>query len=340
MAQGRFGLGKLQLGKESTPGTSVAATTVWRGAGSFIEDQRLVKYVEEMVGILGGTNRSYIPELMAAINLSGTELTFQQFVYLLVMSGWCTASGTQDGTGSDYIYTATVPTTSTNSMTGKTYTFRGGDDHEAELMEYGFCSEFGLKGAIREAAKMSGVVMGRQAAASSFTGALSLPSVSEALVQKGKVYLDDADGTFGTTQVTSQITGFELKVKTGVMPQFTMDGTLYFTTVYQADPEITGKLTFLHDSGVDGASGEKSKWRSETPRLLQLKFEGASVASAGTTYSKETLIVNLPIKWDKFGALESKDGATLVTGEFTSKYDETAATSGEFIVVNELSALT
>src|SRR5215216_1931009 len=159
MAQGRIGLGKLQLGKESTPGTSVAATTVWRGAGSFIEDQRLVKMVEEMVGILGGTNRSYIPELMAGIKLADTELTFQQFAYLLVMSGWCSATGVQDGTGTDYIYTATVPTTSTNSMTGKTYSFRGGDDHEVELMEYGFSPEFTIQGAIREAAKMGAVIM-------------------------------------------------------------------------------------------------------------------------------------------------------------------------------------
>jgi len=84
MAQGRVGLGKLQLGRETTPGTSVAATTVWRGAASFIEDQRLVKIVEEMVGILGGTNRSYIPELLAGVKLSETEATFEQFPYLLV----------------------------------------------------------------------------------------------------------------------------------------------------------------------------------------------------------------------------------------------------------------
>ncbi len=59
------GLGKLQLGKETTPGTSVAATSVWRGAASFISDDRVVKIVEEQVGILGSTNRSYISELMA-----------------------------------------------------------------------------------------------------------------------------------------------------------------------------------------------------------------------------------------------------------------------------------
>lgn len=340
MAQGRTNLGKLQLGKETTPGTSVAATTVWRGAASFIEDQRVVSIVEEMVGILGGTNRSYIPELMAGIKLSSTEATFEQLPYLLVMSGFCTASGTQDGTGSDYIYTATVPTTSTLSMTGKTYSFRGGDDHEAELMEYGFCSEFTIKGAVREAVMVEGTLLGRQAAASSFTGALSLPTVDEALVQKSKVYLDDVSGSYGTTQVSSTVVGFEVKVKTGIVPLFTMDGTLYFTKLLQADPEITGKVTFLHDTGASGSSGEKSKWRAETPRLLQIKVDGPAAGTPGTTYSAKELIVNLPIKWTKFAALERADGGNQISGEFVSKYDATKGDAGQFIVVNELTALT
>jgi hypothetical protein len=339
MAQGRFGLGKLQLGKETTPGTSVAATTVWRGAGSFIEDQRLVKIVEEMVGILGGTNRSYIPELMAGIKLADTEFTIQQFPYLLAMGWGMSQSGVQDGTGTDYIYTANVPTTSTSSMTGRTYSFRGGDDHEVEIMEYGFCSEFSIKGAIREAVKMSGVIMGRQAAVSSFTGALTLPTVSELMVQKSKLYLDPIGTAYGTTAVANQIIGFEINVKTGLKPQFTMDGQLYFTQLLAADPEISGKITFLHDSGVNGASGEKNKWRSETPRSMQIKMEGAALGTPGTTYSVETAIVNLPIKWTKFGALENKDGATICTGEFISKYDTTKGDAGQFIVVNELTAL-
>jgi hypothetical protein len=341
MAQGRIGLGKLQFGIESTPGTSVAATTVWRGPASFIEDQRLVKLVEEAVGILGGTNRSYIPELLAGLSLAETEFTFEQFPYLLA-SGWGgPVTGTEDGMDTDvYIYSTNVPTTSTASMTGKTITARGGDDHEVEIMEYGFCSEFSLKGAIREAIKMSGMLIGRQAAVSSFTGAIALPAVEEGLVQASKLYLDAIDGTVGTTQVASTIVGFEIGVKTGLMPQFTMDGTLYFTKILAADPEITGKITFLHDTGAGGASGEKAKWRAQTPRLLQLKCEGSTFADPGTTYSKKTLLVNLPIKWTKFSALENKDGATICTGEFVAKYDETAATAGSFVVVNSLTALT
>src|SRR3954470_2624069 len=130
MAQGRTNLGKIQLGREVTPGTSVAATTVWRSAASSIEDQRVVQYVEEMVGILGGTNRSYVSELLAGIKLEQTELTFEQFQYILAMGFGGAVSGSADGAGTDYIYTTNVPTTSTNSMTGRTFSIRGGDDAE------------------------------------------------------------------------------------------------------------------------------------------------------------------------------------------------------------------
>lgn len=340
MAQGRAGLQKLQMGFETTPGTSVACTSVWRGPGGMLEDQRVVSYVEELVGILGGTNRSYIAELMAGLKLASTEATFEQFPYILAMGWGGPKSGTQDGTGSDYIYATSVPTTTTNSMTGKTMTWRTGDDHEVELAEYMFCTEFTLKAAIKEALKLEAMLLGRQVATSSFTGSLSLPSVDEALAGLGKLYLDPIGTAYGTTQVASQIIGMELKVKTGLQPQFTMDGQLYFTKILAADPEITGKVTFLHDSAVDGASGEKANWRSETPRSLRMKFEHASaVATPGTTYSKKSIIIDLPIKWNTFSALDRKDKATICTGEFTSKYDTTKGDAGSFTVVNELTAL-
>ncbi len=113
-------------------------------------------------------------------------------------------------------------------------------------------------------------------------------------------------GSYGGTQVASQIIGFEVNgVKTGLVPQFTMDGTLYFTKVLSVDPDITGKITFLHDSATNGASGEKSR-RSETPRLIQIVIEGSTFTNVGTTYSKKTFMVNLPVKGTKFGAWENK----------------------------------
>ncbi len=164
-------------------------------------------------------------------------------------------------------------------------------------MEYSWCSDFSLKGAIREAIKMSGTLVGRQATQGSFTGAPCSPASRKSSMQKGKPYLDPIDDDYGTTQVSSQIVGFEISCKTGLAPQFTMDGTLYFTKILAADPEITGKISFLHDSAVNGASGEKNKWRSETPRSLQIKVEGSAFETGDDYTHQDSRIVNPPIKW-------------------------------------------
>ena len=46
-------LRKVQLGLESTKGTAVAATALWRGTGT-IEDKREVVFPDEDIGYLSG----------------------------------------------------------------------------------------------------------------------------------------------------------------------------------------------------------------------------------------------------------------------------------------------
>lgn len=132
---GAKALRKIQLGRETTAGTAVAATTVWRGLGT-IEDQRETVFPEEDVGYLGGLDRNYIPVLEAGLTMDPVPATFEQLPHILE-AGVKTATPSQDGTaGSGYSYTYTLPTTSKNTL--KTYTIEGGDDQQAEEMEYSF----------------------------------------------------------------------------------------------------------------------------------------------------------------------------------------------------------
>ena len=85
MATGIKRLQRLQMGPEVTPGTAVAATAVWRGAGNQMSDDMVIEEIEEMVGILDGTDRTAIVQLMAGIELSETPLTFEHLPYLLAM---------------------------------------------------------------------------------------------------------------------------------------------------------------------------------------------------------------------------------------------------------------
>lgn len=325
-------LRKLQFGRETTAGTAVAATTIWRGMGT-IEDQREVQFAEEDIGYLSRVDRSYIPKLAAALSLPSVEATFEQLPHLLEM-GVKTATPAADGSGSGKIYTYTFPTTAANTI--KTYTIEGGDNIQAEEIEYCYVESFTLEGGAGEALKMSAEIRGRQVSLSTFTTTATLPVVEEILVSKGKLYIDTAGGTMGNTQVSNTLLSFTLNVATGLQAVYTADGQLYFSLVKCVGPEITLDVTFEHNAS---AVAEIAKWRAETPSQVRLLLEGSALQTAGTSYSKKTVKIDLAGLWEKFSAIGDQDGNDTVTGTFRARYNSTAAKFAEITVVNELAAL-
>lgn len=325
-------LRKIQLGIETTAGTAVAATTIWRGTGT-IEDTRETVFVEEDVGLLPGTDRSYVPKLGASLSLESTPATFEQLPIICEM-GIRTDAPAQDGAGSGYIYQYTEATTAAPTI--KTRTIEGGDDEAVEEMEYAYVESLTIEGAASEACMMSAETRGRQVSVSAFTTTATLPTVEEILASKGKLYIDTAGGTIGSTQISNSLLNFALNWTTGLIAVPTLDGDLFFTFVKKTTPEITLDLTFEHDSS---SVAEKVNWRAETPQLIRLQFEGSAVETAGTSYTYKTFNIDLAGKWDTFSALADQDGNDIVTGTFRARYNSTAAFFAELLIVNELTTL-
>lgn len=326
-------LRKIQIGKETTAGTAVPATTIWRGMGVF-EDTTSVIFPEEDVGFLSGTNRAYIPQYGGKLEFSEVEATFEQLPYVLAAGVKNVTSGAADGSGSGKIYSYDFATTAANPI--QTYTLEAGDDTRAERMAYSFVESFKLSGASGEAVKMSASWVGRQIVVNPFTASIAVPTVEEVLFQLGKLSIDNVSAAFGTTQITNAFLGFSLDVKTGFVARFTGDGSKEFSFIRQTAPEITLDVTFEY---VGSATAEIDNWRNKTPRLIQLRFDGSTLATAGTTYQKKALIVNLAGTWESFEKLDEQDGNDVVTGKFRCRYDPTAAKFATVIVVNELATL-
>lgn len=326
-------LSKVQLGRETVPGTAVAATSLWRGI-AFPEDTREIVVVEESIGLMVPSGRQYVPKLGGQIEFEEIEATFEQLFHLFEAGIKTVGTGASDGVGSGKIYDYTFPTTTPNTI--KTYTIEGGDNQQAEEMEYSFVSELKLSGVKGEALKMSATWLGRQITLSTFTGALSAPTVEEILFSLGKLYIDVDSGNFGTTVKSSSLLEMELTLTTGLVPVWTADGALYFTFHKQVQPELELKLTFEHDAV---SVAEKTAWRAGTPRLIQLKFEGSTLTTGGTTYQKKTLILNVAGKWESFDALGEEDGDNIVSGTFKGAYSTSKSTMGNFIVVNEIASV-
>lgn len=325
-------LRKIQLGKETTAGTSVAATALWRGMGT-IEDQLEIVFPEEDIGVISGTDRTYIPKLLAAITFDEVEATFEQLPYPLSAGIANTTTGVTDTNGSGKIYTYTMTTSTQASV--QTYTIEGGDDQQEEEMEYSFVPSFTLSGKAGEAWKISADWQGRQVTPSTFTGSIAVPSVEEMLFSKTKLYIDAT--TIGTTQKTNTLLEATLNVNTGLVPVFTADGNLYFSFVKQTMPEVTLDITFEHD-GTSVA--EKAAWRAQTARLIQLTCEGSTLTTAGSTYSVKTGIIKLAGKWEAFEKIDEQDGNDIVKGTLRARWHSTSNQFMTMILVNQLSSLT
>lgn len=331
-------LRRIQFGKETTAGTAVAATTRWRGGG-VLKDLREVEEHEEDVGMLGGTDRTDIVAYKGGIDLAAVPLTFEQFPYILAMAFGGPTTGAADGSGTDKIYSTSVPTTSLPTL--QTYTVEGGDNYEQEVLDYAYCTKFSIVGAPGKVNTISASLMGRQVQRlSGGFAAAALPSVENALFQKSKVYLDAIGGAYGTTQVANAILGYKVDVEIPTVMKFTADGGLTFSFAQFVDYTIKGELTFEHDSAVSGnTGGAKLDWRNQTPRLLQIKMEGSAPTSVGTTYSKKTILINLPIKFKVADPLADQSKNDTVKMQFRSRYNATAGNAGSFVVVNELTTL-
>ncbi len=326
-------LRKIQYGLETTAGTAVNATRIWRGTGT-IEDQSTYEWPEEDIGFLqAGTGRVYCPKVYAALDMEATPATFEELPYILTCAVASDTAGTRDSTGSGYVYSFVAGTNAQATL--NTMTLQGGDNQQAEQFAYGFVESFTLEGNAGEALMVSAAWRGRQVSTTSFYATATLPAVEEILVSKGKLYIDDVDGTIGTTQKSNTLLGLALNFKTGVQPVFTADGNIYFSFTKQVRADVTLDLTFEHD---DTAVSEIAAWREMKARQIRLLFEGSALTTAGT-YSKKTFIMDMAGQWEKFSKLGDQNGNDVVTGTFRVAWDATAALFFEAIVVNKDEAL-
>ena len=334
MANGIEGLRRVQIGAELTPGTPVSTTTYLRGQGVPSDDTEHI-FPAENIGIVPGTDRSYVAQNIGTLAYTGV-LTFEQLHHF--QAAIHTASASADGAGSGKIWEYILPTTSVLSASDlTTYTIQAGDNAAAEIMPFCFVPDFTIDGSYSQALTLSSNWRGIAWTASTFDAlsASDLQSVEEVLFNKGALYIDDATGTMGGTQISNTLLSMSLKVTTGWRAQPTADGTLGYSLLKQVSPEAELTLTYEHNSS---AVSEKAAWRAGTPRQVRLKFEGSALTTAGS-YANKTFQIDAVGRYSTFAALTSDAGNDTVSATFKIRYNAAAAKFLQFLVVNEVAAL-
>lgn len=330
---GRKRLQKLYLGKEATPGTAVAATAQLRVKAGMLEDKRIVKFIDEDVGIFNGTDRSAITKIIGNLSIPSSAMTFEQIQYFLAAAFNGPTTGSADGSGSDKVYTTPIPTTSTPATSS--YTIQGGDDFEVEQLNNCLVTKIEISGVAGDSAMVAVDWVGQQVSrlAGGFAAGVALPAVEDVLQSKSKLYLDVISGAYGTTVLSQMIVGVKITYTIKWQPVFTDDGVLTPTYFMYVDHNVKGEVTFLHDTAVSGNAGAKADFRSKTPKLLRVDYLGSALTTNGTTYQQKHFIMDLPIIWSTVAPIGEQDGYDIVKMTFESNYDATAGNAGKFIVV-------
>lgn len=327
MTYGAFTYNKLQLGGESSSGTAVAADFIWRGPFGDVQDGRTRNISAEQVGLLVPAERSYDSRLTAMLTMPETELTYEQFPHILEA-----ALGTVTPSGSGpYVYAYSFPT-GTTPNTLKTYTIEAGNavvTGDVREVPYCFVESFTISGTTGEAWKMSANWRGQRVVSSSFTSALSLAAVEEAIFSNTSVYIDASGGTIGNTQVAGVLVAASFDVTTGVIPVFTGDGVLYYTAHKFTRPTVNFTLTLeLHSGG--NVRAERTQYENNAVRLIRLGCPGTS---------DRDMQIDFVAKYDEVGGYENTEEDTTVQLQGHVVYSPTDDLFFEPTITNNLSAL-
>lgn len=337
-------LTRIEIGKETTAGTAVAADVLLQAEGMMKDAQDRAFPVEGSEFVFP-TAQSYLRKEGVTITIDDSPASSELLPHLLGMSIGGVTAAVADGSAYAYIYPFPINAAPT---TPDTYTIEGGDEAESGEAAYCFATHVGLKWAAGEELMMNADVVGRQWTDCAFTG--TNPSVALHMLPKAKLYVDASGATGFNTQKTLTFMGFELDFPTGWKPVHSGDGELFYAfpkyVGNKDDNAITGILTLEHNATGEA---ELNFARAGTVRLVKVVFEGDAVTTAGSTYSKHSVIFDAAIQYTDVPELSDEDGNNQVALPFRVIYsvaDATAVISGPsgtgaggITVVNELSAL-
>lgn len=325
-------LQKYQAGIESTRGTNVAATRKIYAQITPTFERPLMDFSDQTGTYVDRRRVAYGRERVSFTAVD--VVTYQDLAWWMQFGLKGGVTGAVTGvTGYKYEFSPSLATDDLKSMTleygepGNVYesgqvmvnswTLRGDSDNDNEP---GWMLDLSM--------------MGRDQATSSYTGSINDRTTEVVLARGTKIYVDDAGGTIGTTQLSGKLIDFSVTCDLGLhFKAFMEDESLMAANkVGRGALRVNGQFTLEFDSDTEFA-----KYRAAAPaqRLIRLKREGTAIAG-GTAVN--TAIVDLYGYWSSI-SFGDREGNLTATFGFAGFYDATAANVMRLEVINSLSTL-
>ena len=324
---------KVQSGKETTPGTAVAATAKWVGD---LTPSPSPEWAElQRPSLVGAFDAVRIKDSWEA-DYKG-PLTFEApLLHLLSAGVRGGVTPTQpDATNHPSVRLWTFTPTATTSGQHQTLTLEFGDDVRVWRATYCLVSELGISGKAGERLELSASLFGRSQVElpAGFTPGLPEVPANIATMANTKLYVDAATGSYGTTEVPGVIVSMEVSLNTGLAPVWAA-GSLDFAVHSEQRRELTITLRGLFNNVW---AAEWAQFAQGARRKLRLHIEGPAISGP----YKRFVQIDVFGRWREVGALppEAEEGMTVMELTFKSEYDPALGADFVIRVQNDIASL-
>lgn len=317
----------VQIGVETTPGTSVAASkrlqslSIEPSINATVNRFRPQGSKYETVAAIG-------KELVGA-QLSGTG-TYDEIIYPLSSVLTTGVHTTLAGDGEQWVFTPAV----FSEDTPKTFTVEYGSDVRAHKFTYGMVTEFGID-ISRDSVGLSGALMGRRITDGiTLTAAPTTFPLVPMLPNSFDVFVDDTFAGIGSTKLGRALT-CNWRIGNRSNPVWVIDSA-QSSFVAHVETVPTLECSMMLEADTAGMA-YLDDLRSGGTIFTRILSTGPAIPDAASdVYSFQ---IDMPSKIVNTGGFSDQDGVYAIEWTLTGTPDEDLGSALEVTVVNSLAAL-
>jgi hypothetical protein len=323
----------MQIGKETTSGTAVAATRRMAPdlTSAFSIDWMKTYHEGRSTGTRNPVSYATQQGTMVTITyrtMDTAGIAFDDLPYFLHFPAGGTA-----GTGSTAV-TWTTAWGGTATGSALSYTIEFGDDVQNFEAEYCQARHIGISAEPSGLTQLSADFYGRQATKSTKTSlTMGNPVNIPGSLWKPRFATTQA-GLAGASDVPNFLVSWDAEWDTGLVPRFYHDGLAYFGQAVEAAP-VTGNLHMIVESNSTAITQFYDKGAANTVDFVQLKATGPTLGASN--YSSQ---FQFAVEYTTVTPLSGEgDGVNLYDITARIVYDATWGKSIEAVTVCNLASL-
>ena len=344
---------RVQIGKETTRGTAVAATR------RLLTKKAMYRIREEFEGhegqMTGNLARASVAPTLARTWTEfefDSDLDFTQLLLFLLTGVKGAVTPTTPGSGEARLWTFTPSPTVDPAPDTYTIEYAERDmlaspNELSNEADYGFTKDLEISAGEDGMVTVKASMVARASSETASTGSLSVPTPEFIPVARTAIYIDGTWANLGTTQITGQIFGFSFRYYDALVEKWYLDNrsTLDWSAYDYPGAEDGRKAELTMDVVLGAASGdlvptEDASKTAGTTRFVRVDLNGSAFDSPDNGLSRYVRLdgayTHAPDSMQDRG--EDRDGSKITRLHLLSFYDSTQAQDVELSVQNSVAS--